>query len=46
MGKNDLDTERFSIDPQFAVQYSEPATEPIQNGRGGPFSGLDPKFYE
>ena len=44
MGKNDLDTERFSVDPQFAIQYSEPALEPVQNGRGGP--GLDPKFYE
>jgi len=29
MGKNDLDTERFSVDPQFAKQYSEPATEPL-----------------
>jgi len=28
MAKNDLDTERFSVDPQFAVQYNAPSTEP------------------
>jgi len=28
MGKNDLDTERFSVDPQFATQYNAPSTEP------------------
>lgn len=32
MGKNDLDTERFSVDPQFATQYSLPSTEPITEG--------------
>ena len=32
MGKNDLDTERFSIDPQFARQYNEPSTEPVSPG--------------
>jgi len=45
MGKNDLDTERFSVDPQFAVQYSESALEPVQNGpRGG--IGIEPRYYE
>jgi len=28
MAKNDLDTERFSVDPQFATQYNDPSTEP------------------
>lgn len=28
MNKSDLDTERFSVDPQFAVQYNAPSTEP------------------
>jgi len=28
MAKNDLDTERFSVDPQFATQYNAPSTEP------------------
>lgn len=32
MGKNDLDTERFSIDPQFARQYNEPSSEPTGPG--------------
>ena len=32
MSKNDLDTERFSVDPQFARQYNEPSSEPIKAG--------------
>lgn len=32
MGKNDLDTERFSVDPQFAVQYNAPSTPPVGPG--------------
>ena len=32
MGKDDLDTERYSVDPQFAVQYNAPSLEPIGPG--------------
>jgi len=32
MGKNDLDTERFSVQPQFAQQYNIHSTEPVEPG--------------
>lgn len=32
MGKNDLDTERFSVQPQFAQQYNIHSTEPTEPG--------------